>query len=118
MRDEIILTGVTAFGFHGVLDEEKHQGQNFIVDVNVISDFSAAVASDDVANTINYAEVAQIVQDTVVNTRFDLIETLAHTIASRILEVAGVISVKVTVNKPAAPISVPFSNVAVSRELP
>ena len=118
MRDEIILTGVKAFGYHGVLEEEKQQGQEFIVDVTIVSDFSNAVASDDVAHTVNYAEVAEIAHDTVVNTRFDLIETLAHTIANRILELSGVVSVKVTVNKPSAPIAVPFANVAVSRELP
>lgn len=118
MRDEIILTGVTAFGYHGVLEEEKQQGQDFIVDVTIISDFSSAVATDDVSQTVNYAEVAQIAHDTVANTRFDLIETLAHTIATRILDLSGVVSVKVTVNKPSAPIAVPFENVAVSRELP
>lgn len=118
MRDQITLTGVVAFGYHGVLEEEKQQGQDFIIDVSIVSDFSNAVATDDVTETVNYAEVAQIAHDTVVNTRFDLIETLAHTIATRILELSGVAGVKVTVNKPSAPIPVPFTNVSVSRELP
>ena len=118
MRDEITLTGVVAFGYHGVLEEEKRNGQEFIVDVSIVSDFSRAVATDDVNETVNYAEVAQIAYDTVGNTRFDLIETLAHTIAERILELRGVNSVKVTINKPSAPIPVPFANVSVSRELP
>ncbi len=118
MRDEISIQGITAFGYHGVLEEEKATGQNFVVDVVLVSDFSSAVATDDVAHTVNYAEVAQLVHDTVTGTRFDLIETLAHTIATRVLDMHGVQSARITVNKPSAPIPVPFTNVSVSRELP
>lgn len=118
MPDVIQLQGVKAFGFHGVLEHEKINGQEFIVDVRIETNFDAAVDTDDVALTINYAEVAQDVVDSVTGERFDLIETLADHIAQKIIVRSGVMRVFVTVHKPHAPIDHEFSNVSVVRELP
>ena len=118
MTDVIHLQGVKAFGYHGVLEHEKINGQEFTVDVRIETNFDAAVATDDVALTINYAEVAQDVVDSVIGERFDLIETLADHIAQKIIVRAGVLRVFVTVHKPHAPIDHEFSNVSVTRELP
>lgn len=118
MTDIINLQGVRAFGYHGVLEHEKLNGQEFTVDVNIHTNFDAAVRSDDVANTINYAEVADDVVSSVTGERFDLIETLADHIARKVLARPGVDRVFVTVHKPHAPIDADFTNVSVTRELP
>ena len=59
--DKITITGITGFGFHGVLEHERRDGQTFSVDLEVITNFDSAVTSDDVRDTVNYAELADIV---------------------------------------------------------
>jgi dihydroneopterin aldolase len=118
MSDKIYLKGVSGVGYHGVFEQEKREGQNFIVDIEVTSDFSAAIKSDDVRDTVNYAELAEIAHSAITGEPFDLIEKLADVIARDCLDISGVTSVTVTVHKPHAPIQVPFENVSVSRTLP
>ena len=118
MTDQIALKGVRAFGYHGVLPHERTDGQEFIVDVELTTNFDACIASDDVTNTVNYAQLALIVHDAIVGPPFNLIEKLADVIATNCMQLAGVQAVCVTVHKPSAPIEVPFTNVSVTRCLP
>jgi dihydroneopterin aldolase len=118
MPDVIFLQGVRAFGFHGVFEHEKVNGQEFIVDVKIETTFDAAVQTDDVTQTINYADIASDVVSSVTDERFDLIESLANHIAHKVKAYSGVDRVSVTVHKPHAPIEVEFANVSVTRELP
>lgn len=115
-RDHITLTGVRAFGHHGVFDHEKRDGQEFVVDVTAWVDFAAAAASDDVADTLHYGELAEYVAAEVEGAPTDLIETLAERIAAGVLGrwSTAVSTVRVTVHKPSAPITVPFDDVAVT----
>lgn len=110
--DRITLTGLKARGFHGVFDFEKREGQDFVVDVVLHADHARAGASDRLEDTINYADVAQIVADRVTGEPFDLIEALAWAIAGDLVDVAG--SVEVTVHKPQAPIEQDFQDVSVT----
>ena len=111
--DRIVLTGVRGYGYHGVYPDEKRVGQEFIVDVTIGLDLRAAAASDDVADTVHYGEVAERIVADIEGPPVDLIETLASRIADGVLARAGVGSVIVTVHKPSAPITVPFGDVAV-----
>jgi dihydroneopterin aldolase len=106
MTDKISLTGVSGFGYHGIFDFEKRDGQTFIVDIEVETNFDSSVKSDDVRDTVNYAELANI------------IERLADQIARECLDISGIVSVSVTVHKPQAPIDLTFGNVSVTRTLP
>lgn len=118
MMDKITITGITGFGFHGVLEHERRDGQTFSVDLEVATNFDSAVTSDDVRDTVNYAELAEIVHAAIVGEPVNLIEKLANQIATDCLDISGVTTVTVTVHKPQAPIPVPFTNVSVSRTLP
>jgi dihydroneopterin aldolase len=118
MMDKITITGITGFGFHGVFEHERREGQTFSVDLEVVTNFDSAVTSDDVRDTVNYAELADIVHAAITGEPVNLIEKLAHQIATDCLDIPGVTTVTVTVHKPQAPISVPFTNVSVSRTLP
>ena len=110
-RDRITLTGITAKGYHGVLDFEKP----FVVDATLYSDFSAAAATDDLTKTTNYALVVDLIHRHVTNGSLDLIETLAVNIAEGILAMFELVeAAEITVSKPPAPIELPFGNVAVS----
>ena len=113
-NDLILLTGIRAFGRHGVLAQERATGQDFVVDLALhVPSVAEAARTDDLARTVSYATVAQAVVDVVEGPPVDLIETLADRIAQVCLQDAKVHRVTVTVHKPQAPIPVPFADVAV-----
>lgn len=113
MPDVIRITGIRGFGFHGVLDFERRDGQEFIVDVAYC--LPDHVSADRIDATINYAEVAQAVHDAIIGAPVDLIETLAERIVGLVLDL-GAPQVTVTVHKPSAPIPVPFEDVSITIE--
>ncbi|QKJ21030.1 dihydroneopterin aldolase [Microbacterium hominis] len=112
--DEITLTGLRVFGRHGVYEEERRVGQYFLVDLTLFVDTRTAAASDAVADTVHYGEVAERVAALVAGDPVDLLETLVARIADDLLTVELVQGVRVTVHKPDAPIPVPFADVSVS----
>ncbi|GAB2850044.1 dihydroneopterin aldolase [Microbacterium insulae] len=116
VADQITLTGLRVFGRHGVYDEERRDGQDFVVDVTLRLDTRAAAASDDVADTVHYGEMAEQIADLVGGEPVDLLETLAARIADRLLEHTLVEEVRVTVHKPQAPIPLTFTDVSVTIE--
>lgn len=116
MTDQITLTGLRVFGHHGVYADERRDGQEFIVDLTLFVDTSRAAASDDVADTVHYGEVAERVAAIVAGDPVDLLETLVDRIARALLEDASVERARVTVHKPSAPIPLTFTDVSVTIE--
>ncbi len=114
MTDRITLTGLTVYGHHGVFDFEKEQGQPFIADVTVWLDLTAAVASDDVRQTLHYGELAEFVAGVIGGPARDLIETVAAEVADGVMTRWPVLAVEVTLHKPQAPIPLEFADVAVT----
>ncbi|MEV7610102.1 dihydroneopterin aldolase [Microbacterium sp. NPDC089320] len=114
LLDEIVLTGLTVFGRHGVYDHERENGQEFTIDLRLRMPLQDAAASDDVADTVHYGELAEAVAQVVSGEPVNLIETLAERIAAVALADSRVHSVTVTVHKPHAPIALTFSDVAVT----
>lgn len=112
--DEITLTGLRVFGRHGVYDEERRVGQDFVVDVTLCLDTRRAAATDDVADTVHYGELAEQIAAIVGGEPVDLLETLAARIADQVLTADLVDSVRVTVHKPYAPIPLSFTDVSVT----
>ena len=112
--DRITVRGIRATGFHGVYAEERRTGQPFVVDVVLRLDLAPAAASDDVATTVHYGELAEQVVAAIEGDPVDLIETLAQRVADLALSYPVVDEVEVTVHKPEAPVGVPFSDIAVT----
>jgi len=115
-NDHITLTGLRASAFHGVLEHERRTGQVFVIDVTVWLDLEAAAASDDLDLTVHYGELAEEVVHSVEGEPVDLIETVAERVAQVALLHPPVTRTVVTVHKPSAPITVPFSDVSVTIE--
>lgn len=113
MTDTVSLVGLRAYGYHGVLDFERDQGQQFVVDVQMQVDIRPAAATDDLALTVDYGQVATAVVEIVTGPPVDLIETLAERIAARVLAFHGVLGVTISVHKPHAPVGHEFSDVIV-----
>ena len=115
MSDVIKIAGIEAKGFHGVLEKERKRGQKFLVDVELYLPLKNL--NDQLNNTVNYAQVAQVVNDQITGESRMLIETLAEDIAKQILKKFKKIKkVKVTVHKPNAPIPLNFKDVSVEIE--
>jgi dihydroneopterin aldolase len=112
--DELRLTGLRAFAHHGVFEHEREAGQEFVIDVVVHLSLREAGASDDLADALNYGELAERVVSSVESDPVDLIETVAERIAAIVLEYPSVLLTDVTVHKPNAPITVPFADVSVT----
>ncbi|MDP3711650.1 MAG: dihydroneopterin aldolase [Mycobacteriales bacterium] len=114
MSDLISLTGLRVRGHHGVLASERADGQDFVVDAVLTVDTRAAAASDDLADTVDYADLAARLAAVVSGDPVDLLETLAARLAETCLADRRVISARVTVHKPQAPIPLAFDDVAVT----
>ncbi|MEU6128668.1 dihydroneopterin aldolase [Saccharopolyspora sp. NPDC047091] len=114
MADRIALTGLRVRGNHGVFEHEKRDGQDFLVDITVWADLAGAAASDDLAQTLNYGELAQRAADVVAGPARDLIETVAAEIADGIMADHRAHAAEVTIHKPSAPIPLTFADVAVT----
>jgi dihydroneopterin aldolase len=113
-RDRISLTGITAFGYHGVFSSERQQGQRFVVDLSCSLDLSPAASSDDLGRTIDYGALAQAVAADIERDPLNLIEALADRIALTCLRYDAIQCVEVTVHKPQAPMPVDVADVAVT----
>lgn len=111
--DRIEVTGIRAWGHHGVLAHERELGQEFVVDLVVAVDLAPAAASDDLADTVDYGMLARRVVELVGGDAHRLIERLAVEIAEMVLEDARVAATTVTVHKPSAPFDVPVTEAAV-----
>ncbi len=112
--DRITVSGLEAFGHHGVLPHEREYGQRFSVDLVLELDLAPAAASDDLDDTIDYGALSGDVEAIVAGDPVELIEALAGRIAVRCLEDDRVQAVEVTVHKPNAPVPVVAREVAVT----
>ncbi len=113
VTDRVVLTGLRAHGRHGVLPAERERGQDFVVDLTAWLDLGAASESDQLADTLDYGELARRAAEIVGGPPCDLIETVAGRIADDVMADERVHAVEVTIHKPAAPIPVEFTDVAV-----
>jgi dihydroneopterin aldolase len=114
MSDRIALRGLRVRGHHGVLAEERRDGQVFVIDAVLDIDTRAAAADDDLARTVDYADLAHRLAGAVAEDPVDLIETLAARLADVCLSVELVEAVELTVHKPQAPVGLPFDDVTVT----
>ncbi|WP_078322992.1 dihydroneopterin aldolase [Mycobacteroides chelonae] len=113
MTDRIELRGLKVFGYHGVFEHERRDGQEFSVDVTVWLDLDTAAATDQLTDTLDYGKLAQRAAAIVSGPPRNLIESVAGAIADDVMTDARVHAVEAVVHKPDAPIPLTFSDVAV-----
>ncbi len=115
--DKIAIDGIKAHGRHGVFSEEHKLGQPFIVDISLFLDLTMAGKSDDLADSVNYAEIYYMVLDEIQHKSYKLIEKLAYSIICRCLAFDKRIEkIHVTVKKPQAPLFGEFDVAKVEME--
>jgi dihydroneopterin aldolase len=120
MRHQIKLTGLRVFGYHGVFDFERQNGQDFYIDCSVWIDGTKAALNDDLAKTVNYADLAKSLVENAKSEPVDLLETLAQRLLDLVMNMGGgdatgmIQKAKITVHKPNAPIVYDFADVSVT----
>jgi dihydroneopterin aldolase len=112
--DRICLSGLRAYGYHGVLPFERERGQIFVVDAVVWLDTSAAAATDDLTRTVDYGSLASRLAEVVAGEPVALLETLAQRLAAACFADSVVQHAEITVHKPQAPVAVPVRDVSVT----
>lgn len=115
MSDLITIKGIKSFGYHGVYEFERRDGQDFYVDIEVALNLQEASKSDNLDDSIDYGLLTTIAREEIEGEPVNLIERLAGKIADRIiLQFPQSRSVSVTVHKPSAPVSEDFADIAVT----
>lgn len=115
--DKILFQGMEFYAYHGVFPEENKLGQTYYIDLEVYLDLQKAGNSDNLEDTINYAEIYDLVKNIVTGQQFQLVEKLAEVIAQQILRLyPQVQKLRVRVTKPNPPIPGHYDAVAVEIE--
>ncbi len=100
----ILVTGIKCYAYHGCLEEESIVGGNYVVDIEIETDFEKAASTDDLAKTVDYVEVCEIVKEQMA-IRSRLIEHVAKRISySMMKKMPSVRSASVKVTKVNPPI--------------
>ncbi len=112
--DKIIIKDLKLFSYHGVNEEEKINGQNFVLDITVWVDLEKPCESDNVDDTVSYAKIIKKVREVFTAEKYDLLEKAAQAVADAIFEsFEKVQECEILLKKPEAPIKADFSYVAV-----
>ena len=107
------LDSLEIFGRHGVLDDERRDGQNFLYDIRL--EVGDAALSDKIEDAVDYREVWETVREVSDRRQFQLIEALAAAVADALIERFEVERVRVRVRKP-QPAGVPAAHSAATVE--
>ena len=86
------------FGRHGVHDEERERGQDFLFDVEL--EVGERGTSDRIEDAVDYVEVARVVQAVSDGEQFNLLEALASAVADELERRFAPEGVRVRVRKP------------------
>ena len=100
--DQVFIKDLRAHGIIGVNDWEREQAQDILINIVLFADLHSAGRSDDLADSVDYNEVAKSVRKRAESAQRLTVEALAADLAQVCLAVAGVERVRVRVEKPGA----------------
>lgn len=110
--DRLLLRQMSFYGYHGDVAAERELGGRYTVDLEIGVDLLEAAHSDSLESAVDYVHVYQLVREVVEQQQFRLLESMAETIARRVLPLARVRQVKVRVGK-VPPVAGSFGEFAV-----
>ena len=113
LSDRIVLTNMQFQGRHGYYDHELTTPQAFEVDVELHLDLQPAGLDDDLAKTVDYAEVYGATRQIVESTSFHLLEALAEAISHELLADFPIAEVGVRIRKPEVKLGGPLDHASV-----
>jgi 7,8-dihydroneopterin aldolase/epimerase/oxygenase len=110
---EVEIRGLSIYTHHGVTDAEQEIGQRLLLDVSFDVPSPDAVLTDRLEDTVDYAEVCDIISLAATERSYRTLERLSHVIAERIAERFGCEAVTVRAAKPEPPLPLAIEEVAV-----
>lgn len=112
--DQICIKKLEVFARHGVLPEENALGQKFLISATMYCDTRKAGSSDALSDSVNYAEVSELIKKSTEGHVFKLLERLAWHLAKKILlSYPQIDKVELEIEKPWAPVLLPLETVSV-----
>ncbi|MBU1049032.1 dihydroneopterin aldolase [Candidatus Bipolaricaulota bacterium] len=84
-RTRLLLNEIRVHGLHGVYDEERETGNEFSIDVELEGDFTKAIETDRIDDSVDIDHVATLVRDINQQNQFHLIESFADAIGRALL---------------------------------
>jgi dihydroneopterin aldolase len=109
----IEISGLSLYTHHGVSEAEREVGQRLVVDLRLDVGESAATVTDSIRDTVDYAEVCQLVALIAQQRSHKTLERLCSTIAERLLADYELEGVWVKAAKPEPPIALSVDEVSV-----
>ena len=114
MKTKLFISSLEVFANHGLFEEENKLGQKFIFDIECQVNYQKALFSDEMADSISYADIADVIYKTSIENTFNLLERLAGEVVKNIFNTfPEVKEIKLAINKPAAPIKYHFKECGV-----
>ena len=111
---EVELRSLSIYTHHGVSDAEQEIGQRLRFDVSFdVPDCIARCSTDRIEDTVDYAEVCDIVALAATERSYRTLERLAQVVGQRLMERYGCDSVRVRAAKPEPPLPLAIQEVAV-----
>lgn len=109
----IRLKNIQVYAYHGAHAHEREHGARFEIDVELEAELDTAAKSDDLSSTIDYVTIQKSVVEISTSKRFHLLEALANSIATDLLEQFPAREVIVRVRKPGVSAGVVLDTVEV-----
>jgi 7,8-dihydroneopterin aldolase/epimerase/oxygenase len=109
----IELQGIELHGFHGVLDDERRDGQRFLVDLELDLADETAAASDDIEDAVDYRDVVETILAVSNGRAYHLLEAFAAAIADALVARFPLTRARVRVRKPDVELARPVDHAAV-----
>jgi dihydroneopterin aldolase len=110
---DVEIRGLSIFTHHGVTEAERETGQRLEIDVSFDVPDCDAVITDRLEDTVDYAEVCDIVALGATERSYKTLERLCHVIAERLMERFACDSVRVRAAKPEPPLPIAVEQVGV-----
>jgi dihydroneopterin aldolase len=115
---DFLIEGLEIYGHHGVPAEERVLGQRLLFDVRLTMEGCRGAQTDEVADTVDYTEVIDVITELATVETYSLIERLAQVTAETVLQKFPVLDeVWVQVTKPHPPVACPLASVSAAVEL-
>lgn len=112
--DKILIRDLKIFAYHGVNEEEKLDGQNFILDIDAYVDISVPCESDKVDDTVSYAKIIKETIKIFTAQKDDLLERASQRVADGLFDrFERIQALRILLKKPEAPIKADFGYVGV-----
>ena len=102
---KIFVKNLKLYGYHGVREHEKKDGQYFLFNIEILIEDSDYSSRDKLENTLSYSDIIREVKKINKKNMYDLLETFSQVLANRIMEMSGLVrKAVIRIEKPSPPI--------------